>query len=77
MIEQLDMFAESVPQFRMRGRKTNPTICGGLTTFAIFIILASYSTIKLSALIDRHNPNITSFIDNKGMPDDYRVMLKD
>ena len=47
----------------MRGRTTIPTITGGILTFLIFTLMMVYSLTKLLQLLQRHNPQVASFLE--------------
>ena len=59
----LDLFPASVPGFNVRGKESVTTIVGSIVSILVFLIVVFYGANKLTFLIERRNPQISSFIE--------------
>ena len=57
-IKHLDLFAQPVPGFSVRGLSSIPSLLGGIFSFFIICIITLYATIKGTHLMMRHSPII-------------------
>ena len=60
----------------MNGNEKANTIFGGLVSVAICITLLLYAAIKLSMLVNRENPNVSTFTEEFALTSDDRLNLK-
>ena len=58
---QVDAFGESLPTFNVDGKEKIHTICGGVATMLISMIVLAFAALKLEHLISRYNPNMSTF----------------
>ena len=56
VMKGLDTFGFDVPTFKMRGKSRIDTLCGGVVSVIIFILVIIYSSIKAVDFFDRRNP---------------------
>ena len=61
VFKTIDVFGESLPTFILKGRDKVQTRTGGVATIVITIIALMYAALKLSHLIDKHNPMMSSY----------------
>ena len=73
LLLKFDFFGSQLPVFNLKGASVVHTKMGGLLSFSIFVITMIYATIKLIQLFDRHNPNVTQFLERNVY--DYREKL--
>lgn len=60
-MRRMDMFLTPLPNFNLNGRQALRTPVGGAVTSVIFYTIIMYAALKLTHLLDRHNPNINSY----------------
>ena len=61
-IKKLDVFRMPAPGFNVRGSASFTSVPGGLLSFLIINIMVLFSTHKLTHLLLRHNPVVSSFV---------------
>ena len=61
VLEATDLYQEPLPSFNLRGRKTIPSLAGGITSLAVYLVVLVYSYLRLGRLIRRTNPEISQF----------------
>ena len=64
ILENLDGFGEPVPAFNVKGQSTIRTRCGGVTTLIIATTVLLYAVIKFNHLSTRHNPHMSSYLQD-------------
>ena len=58
MLLTLDMFAEPIPQFNLKGKDAMRTYFGGLLSLLAYYLTFMFALNKFRHLITRHNPQI-------------------
>ena len=76
MLKRLDIFKKELPSFNLRGKSKVASIYGGLLTIFMVAIICLYAGIKLSKLINRSNPNISSYIEEFKLTSDDKLNLE-
>lgn len=61
LVDQLDLFAQPLPSFQIRGRSSIPSAFGVLMSVLFFATAFIYSSVKFIELSGRSNPNVSSF----------------
>ena len=69
----LDVFAESLPTFILKGRKKVPTRLGGVTTILICIVVLMYAGLKFTQLMTKHNPVMSSYSKEDYYENDEKI----
>ena len=72
----MDAFGQKLPTFNIKGSDKINTITGGFFSIILYMVVFMYSTIKLSHLISKHGPNISTYYkedEMSGVP----ISLKD
>lgn len=59
VMRHLDSFGKDIPTFNLRGKSRINTVCGGVVTVMILILVFIYSSIKAVDFFERRNPAIT------------------
>lgn len=72
MFHNLDNFGKEVPAFNIGGETRVSTVCGGVISVAVLTLTLIYSVIKLTQLIDKHNPTINEVT----IPDYFTIYEK-
>ena len=57
----MDAFGQKLPTFNIKGSDRVDTIVGGFFSIILYMVIFMYSTLKLSHLISKHGPNISSY----------------
>ena len=63
LLEKIDQFGTPLPTFNLNGKTELHTVTGGLTTFAIIVIILCYGTLKFYHMITNHNANVASVLE--------------
>ena len=63
MLLTIDMFRAPLPVFRLQGRESVRTHCGGCMTLLIMYVSFLFAIQKLQHLIAKHNPAINVFVE--------------
>ena len=61
-LKKWDLFESDVPGLTLKGRERTQTHAGGAISMAILTVLLLFSLLKLSNLLDRHNPTINTYL---------------
>ena len=59
----VDIFGRPIPSFKMNSEDKVNTVQGGWLSCFLGVIMLIYATIKLTQLVNQHNPNISQFTD--------------
>ena len=51
----------------MRGRSHVPSFCGAFASLLVYLIVAVYGLMKFIHLQSRHNPNISTFLEQSAL----------
>ena len=57
-LKKIDLFAQPLPAFNLKGETTVPTLTGGICTFLIICLFLTYGGLKFIHLMEKHNPQI-------------------
>ena len=63
----MDSFGEQLPSFNLKGKDSVNSVLGGIFSLALSLIIFMYGLLKFLHLLDRHNPNISSYYVEDGM----------
>ena len=63
LLEKIDQFGTPLPTFNLNEQTELHTVTGGLTTFAIIVIILCYGTLKFYHMITNHNANVASVLE--------------
>ena len=72
----LDVFPASMPSFNVRGKTAVTTITGSIVSILVFLLVLFYGANKLTFLVERRNPTISSFIERGAVTKDDVLNLK-
>ena len=62
----------------MRGRSHVPSFCGAFASLLVYLIVAVYGLMKFIHLQSRHNPNISTFLEQSALDSETsRMNFKD
>jgi len=54
-----------------------PSIAGGVLSLIVLVVMLLYSSLKLTKLVKRANPNISSYVEEGAISTDEKMNLKD
>ena len=57
----MDSFGLHLPNFNLKGSEKVGSVLGGIFSLAINLVVLMYGTLKFLQLIEKHNPNISSY----------------
>lgn len=75
--KRLDMFGVSLPMFNIHGQTVTNTVCGGVASFVVLFIFFLYATLKLSHLLSKYNPDISTVVETNFYDQNTRLRLGD
>ena len=61
VFRSLDIFGKDLPTFILKGKSKVQTRLGGVISILIGILILMYASLKLTHLLDKHNPVMSSF----------------
>ena len=73
----MDIFQKDLPGFNLKGKEKVSTVFGGLITVILIIIMLLYGGIKLKHLVDRANPNVSTFVKEFNLTSEDTLKLKE
>lgn len=76
-LKQVDMFGAKLPTFNIKGHTKVLTVTGGILTSLLFIIFSGYALLKLTHLLDKHNPGISELKENNFYDFNTRVKMSE
>ena len=59
-VKELDLFGQPVPAFNISGKTQVKTAVGSIFSICLLSLTFAFGLIKLQAMIDRKNPQITT-----------------
>ena len=77
MLGMIDLFQQPLPAFNYRGQTTVASWPGGLVSFIIAIVMMIYGAIKLVQLLNRANPNVSSYVEQNFFDSSEVIDLKE
>ena len=75
-IKMLDLYAEPVPSFNLKGITSFPTLAGGLVSIIIIIIMIMYGSFKLMHFLLRSNPIIGEYVELDAIDSEQKFDLR-
>ena len=72
----LDLFQQQLPGFNVRGRSTIPSLAGVICSLLIMVVTLLYAGIKFAIMINRENPQISSYMERYVIPPDEEFYFK-
>ena len=61
VFKKMDSFGQHLPSFNINGNDTVNSILGGIVTLSILMVVLMYGGLRFSHLMNKHNPNISSY----------------
>ena len=77
ILDRFDLFQVSLPSFNLAGKTGVSSLYGGFMTLALMFTLMLYALVKLVHLTSRHNPNISTFLNEDYYDTTHEVNLDD
>ena len=77
VMKRMDIFGFDIPTFNIKGESKVMTVSGGLLSFLVGIVFLIYGSLKLSHLIDNHNPSIAEIKEFNFYDSSQRLVLDD
>ena len=77
LLKKVDMFELDLPTFNLKGKSKVASVCGGLVSVVIITIMLLYSGIKLTMLVNRENPNVSTFSEEFVLSSEDKLNLKE
>ena len=74
-LEFLDLFKVPLPAFNLRGRDHIPTFFGAFTTVLVWLIVSVHGLSTFIQMMQRHNPNVSSFLEQQDYEDNKDALL--
>ena len=62
-IDAIDLFKKELPTFNMKGKTHVPSYFGAFMSVLVALIVTVYALTKFIQLISKHNPNVSSWIE--------------
>ena len=66
-----------MPGFNLKGKEKVSSVFGGLMTVILIIVMLLYAGIKAMMLINRENPNVSTFSEEFSLSSEDRLNLKE
>ena len=72
----IDLFPAKVPNFNIRGATNVTSVGGSILSCMVLLILVFYGANKLTHMLERRNPTISSFTERDAVTKDDELSLK-
>ena len=76
-LDTIDLFKQPLPAFNMRGRFHVPSLCGAFASVLITLIVTVYGMSKFIQMMSKHNPNISSWIEQGVVEHSVKMKFED
>ena len=76
-LKELDMFGAPVPGVNMQGKTEQKTVLGSMISIIIIGLTLFFALFKLQHMLIRKSPQVTTLVEEEGVPPDERFDLTD
>ena len=77
LLKRVDAFSQVLPGFNIKGKEKVQSVYGGMLTIVCLIVMLLYAGVKLTMLINRENPTVSTFVEEFQLTSEDRLNLKE
>ena len=75
--KKMDIFGKELPSFNLKGKDRVHTIFGGFCTLILLVTIFQYGTLKMTSLITKTQPRMSSYFKEDVLSDEFSINLKE